>query len=490
MSPRRQAWWWSAWCFVVFGFFNSCAGHRDAQTTGDLLSSGAWTPSPGLALSALRAAGTDDGDINRYLAYANAVLGRPYQGYYVRPLEGWKVDASVLATGRDVNDPEATPPVRPDAPLVPYRDFLVEYPPGFFLFAVPPALVALDLDGYRVLFSLGMALLLTAALAACARIARQVAPEVAPSLVPWATGMVLALGTIAVRRYDAVVALSLCALALFCLARRPALAGIAFGIGVAAKGLPLLLAPLPILFWASRRRWRELWIASLAACLVGLLIGLPFARAAGAQMLDLFAYHGQRPLQVESTGGALLILGRWFAPSSATLSQTYGSANVVAGWDGPLRVAAGLLPFAALAGVSAWSWWRMRQAANDRAAAAALLRGLCAALVGLMALGKVFSPQYLTWLLPLGVLVSLLDGRRARVLLLIAFALTQIIYPFAYRFGLANALHPAFGLLVLARNGLLLAWAAWLLRPSAPTEGPAQSRRLQKVTPSTAPSGR
>ena len=48
-------------------------------------------------------------------------------------------------------------------------------------------------------------------------------------------------------------------------------------------------------------------------------------------------------------------------------------------------------------------------------------------------------------------------------MLLVACALTQAIFPFGYSLGLADPLHPLFGALVLARSGLLVAWAALLL---------------------------
>jgi len=66
-----------------------------------------------------------------------------------------------------------TPAVPSARPLVPYRDFAVEYPPGFFLWALPPALITDDIDGYRLLFTLWMAALMTAALWLTMRIARR-----------------------------------------------------------------------------------------------------------------------------------------------------------------------------------------------------------------------------------------------------------------------------------------------------------------------------
>jgi len=100
------------------------------------------------------------------------------------------------------------------------------------------------------------------------------------------------------------------------------------------------------------------------------------------------------------------------------------------------------------------------------------VRAACATLAASMTLGKVFSAQYLTWLLPAGALASVLDGgRRRRTALLLlggAMLLTQLNQHLFFGI-LGNGPHPLMGLLFLLRNGLLLAWAVWILFP-----GPAE----------------
>lgn len=463
---RRAA--WAAWCLVVLGLFNTCSTHREAWSTGRWLQEGRFEWSLATAIRALRAASTDDGDINRYFAYSNAVAGRPYQGRFVKPLDEWRAAAPPAIPDIDLEDPDVTPPVRPPGRMVPYRDFSVEYPPGLFLVILPIALVAQTMDSYFRLFSIVMGLLLTLALILCVRMARRLSParaESADSIIPWATGAALCLGTVLVRRYDAVIALSLCILVWGCMARRPVPAGLGFGLGVVAKGVPLLIAPIPMIHWIARRRWRELAIAAAAALGLGLTVGLPFLRAAGTHMLDLLRYHAERPLQVESTGAALLMVGRIFVPGSAAPSQGFGSTNVVGSWDGPLRAAAGVMPVIALIAVFAWAARASRR--SDKDAILVVIRAICAALVAQMTLGKVFSPQYLTWIFPLAVLISVVDGGARRGLLLAALGLTQIIFPFCYHLGLIYVAHPALGALVLARNTLLMAWAVRVLRAAS-----------------------
>jgi hypothetical protein len=238
--------------------------------------------------------------------------------------------------------------------------------------------------------------------------------------------------------------------------------------------MPLLLTPLLLAYFvAEKRRLDAVWTALLAGA-IGVLATAPFARSAGASMLDMFAYHGARPLQIESTGGALLVFARLFAPASAWVSNTYGSTNVVGSWDAPLKALASVLPPAALLATYAFGWRDLRGAQDDPSRARALVRWSCVALASFMVLGKVFSPQYLTWLLPLGLVASLMDPRpRSRRMLFAAFLLTQCIWPFCYCIHLASNLSPVFGALVLGRNALVGAWA-WTIarRPSRVTASP------------------
>jgi hypothetical protein len=463
MSTGRRTVSAYGWLAIVFVLFNSCAGHRETWKTVAWLGGGDWTPGIVSAARGIRAACNDDGDVNRYLAYANALLGRPYQAYYVRRIDAWKAEPQ--DDGTDYNDPSVVRPVRPPGRLVPYRDFSVEYPPGFFPFAVLPALFTSDMDAYRVLFSISMGLLLTLALALCVRIAERVLPpRRAAALVPNSAWAALAAGVILVRRYDATVSLSLCMVVWGCLFRKPIVAGLGLGLGIAAKGVPILVAPLALAFWLTRRRRSEAAVAGVTA--MGILLSLagPFVFAARSHAFDLFAYHAERPLEIESTGGALLLLARFVAPGGVTLSRAYGSSNAISTWDGLVGTTSGALLVVALVCVGIWAVFRMRREADDLAATTLLVRASCAALVAWMVFGKVLSPQYLTWLVPLGALASLVEGGSTEKLFLGALVLTQIIYPFVFKIAGSGTLSPWFGALVLVRNGLFGAWGISLLR--------------------------
>jgi hypothetical protein len=240
MFTRRWFIGWGAWCSVVFILLNGNSSHTEADATGHWLLSGQWTVSVSMVVRSIRGAWVNGGDICRYMAYANAALGRPYQGYYIQPLETWRVDESILRAGKDPETPGDIPLVTPPHRVVPWRDFSSEHLPIVFALAVPPALLTDDPDRYRLLFSLLMGALLTAALGVVVRIgAHLLAPAHVTAVVPWAALMAVAAGTILVRRYDAAVSLGLCLLVWGCVVRKPVIAGLGLGPPPPARGFQL-----------------------------------------------------------------------------------------------------------------------------------------------------------------------------------------------------------------------------------------------------------
>jgi hypothetical protein len=87
------------------------------------------------------------------------------------------------------------------------------------------------------------------------------------------------------------------------------------------------------------------------------------------------------------------------------------------------------------------------------------VRHAAAAVVAFVALGKVLSPQFMIWLVPLVVLV----GGTELVLLALALATTQLWFPFRY-WDLVKEFDPLASWLVLVRDLLLVALLVALVR--------------------------
>jgi hypothetical protein len=394
-------------------------------------------------------------DLTRYRAYANAALGKPYLAYYVRSEAEWR---RAFAAGEhfEHEPPAITTPARP---LRPYRDFLVEYPPGFFLASLPPALVTTTETGYVIVFELMMVGFFVGAALCCSRLSPFLHAKAGTwTVFAWCVVAAALLGVISVQRYDAAVAFLVCAMCLATLSRKPIALGIASGLVVAVKLVPGVVAVLCAMYLVRQRRLRDVAVAAATGVVTLLLVALPVAYAAGSTIDRVMWYHVDRPLEIESTAAGLLALWHAVDPTAVSFVFSFGSNNVA----GPL-VEAGLwasniATALALAVVYLVAWRDLKRATPGAAEARVLAGASILALVVLIAFGKVSSPQYFTWLIPLGALMTLVDGRAATLAWFLgSMLLAQLVFP-----TLMNAVvrfAPWASALVLARNGALLVWA-------------------------------
>src|SRR5581483_4613295 len=148
----------------------------------------------------------------------------------------------------------------------------------------------------------------------------------------------------------------------------------------------------------------------------------------------------------------------------AQLAFNYGALHIASPWSAAILA---WLPvaFLALFGlVSAGAWGRFREeyAAGGRVAPETLIAYLFAALLAFIATNKVFSPQYIIWLLPFA---PLLRPRQALLVLAIA-AITIFLFPYNYNELMAMQWQPV--VLLNVRNLLVVLLFGWQLIERAP----------------------
>jgi hypothetical protein len=345
---------------------------------------------------------------------------------------------------------------------VPYRDFALEYPPAALpVFALPSLLRARDGDliNYEHWFEaemvvcgvLALAFMLSILLRLGAGSARLAAALGFAALSP------LLLGSIVLSRFDLwPAALTTGALAAVVAGRDRLGAGV-LGLAAAAKLYPAALLPLA-LAWAWKRSGRREAAACLGAfALVVLACVLPFLVLAPHGLYDALTRQTSRPLQIESLGAGFLLVAHALGGLGITMRSGHGSQNLVGGFPDALAAGQTVLQLAALLGI--WVWFARGPAERER-----FLRGWAAAVCAFVALGKVLSPQFLVWLVPL---VPLVRGRRgacAGGMLALALVLTQLWFPFHY-WRLALQFGTRESWLVLARDLVLVALLAALVWP-------------------------
>jgi Glycosyltransferase family 87 len=313
---------------------------------------------------------------------------------------------------------------------VPYRDFGLEYPPGALPAFVIPSLLRSpdgDLDRYRDRFEAEM--LVCGGLAVLFVLSALLSLEAGPVRLGLALGFTalapLLLGSVVLSRFDlwpaAITAGALAAL----LAGRDRLGAGVLGLAVAAKLYPVVLVPVAGI-WIWRRSGRRTALISLAifAAVVAACF-LPFLALSPHGLWESVTRQSNRPLQIESLGAGVLLVLHQVAGIGITMQSSHGSQNLAG--TGPDAIAAlqSVLQLAAV--VAVWVWFARGPMERDR-----LVRAFAASVCAFIAFGKVFSPQFLIWLVPI---VPLVRGRRGLVagsILALALVLTQLWFPFRY----------------------------------------------------------
>ncbi|MFN8121447.1 MAG: glycosyltransferase 87 family protein [Thermoleophilia bacterium] len=339
---------------------------------------------------------------------------------------------------------------------LPYRDFDVEYPPGAALLFWAADLLP---GRYEIAFQALMSA------CACAAAAGIVATGRALDLPLWRVtagaalvpASVWMLGDLSLPRYDLAVTALLAWLVWCAVTGRWRAAWLLMAAAVLMKLVPAALAPALLVAHLHavppRRAARDLAPAVAA----GLAVVVPAALAAPAGLWRSVAYHLERPLQIESTGSALLLAAHHIGGLPVRVVRTYGSDNLEGGLPQALATAGSLLGVALAALLAVLLHRRLRAA--DGADPRYLASVLAATLLVLIATGKVLSPQYLLWL---PAVVALLPGRRGIAVLPLMLAvlwLSHRVFPVGY-LGLVEELDPRTVILLCARDVLLVVLAA------------------------------
>lgn len=341
-----------------------------------------------------------------------------------------------------------------DAGAVPYRDFSLEYPPGALPVFVLPSLA--PADDYRTVFELlmgvcgaVMVVLVVATLAAVgAGRARLFAAAAFAGLAP------LALGPVVLTRFDLWPAMLTAGVLAALAGGRSRIGFGVLGLAAAAKIYPLVLLPLALVYVARRRGAREAVVCLVVLTAVLAVVLVPFAILAPDGLVNSFERQTGRPLQIETLGASILLAAHqlgWYAP---TVVDSFGSQNLAGGLPDALATAETALQILAVIGV--WVLFATARGGREQ-----LLAASAAAVTAFVSLGKVLSPQFLIWLVPLVPLVAGGYGLAGSGLLLAALVLTHLWFPGRYWDLVELDGAPAW--LLVSRNAALVALLAVLV---------------------------
>ncbi len=343
----------------------------------------------------------------------------------------------------------------------PYAEVRFEYPPYALLAFAPAALVSSSLREFQLAFGLELLAVdvgIRVALLWAAR-ERRGAWGYAPFLAYAAVAQLQAFWLY--KRFDLVPA-ALTLLAVLALSSaRGAVAGAALIAGIGTKVYPVVLLPLGLV-QSVRNGVLRRFLAGAA------LAGVPLAALALVwPVLRAVRFHSARGLQVESLWASVLwLLRRWTGVEWVHAAASY-------------EVQGGLAPAVLRAAVVVWALGTagavlLSTRPPDGPDAGGLAARALLPVLALVALGPVFSPQYVLWTTVLAALLVDPDRWRMALAPLAAALLTRVTYPApGYQTGLSTALTAA----LVVRNLLLVLGLALLAVSTRP------ARRAHRASP-------
>ena len=238
------------------------------------------------------------------------------------------------------------------------------------------------------------------------------------------------LGTTSFARFDLLPGI-LCGVAVLLMVGHPRVAAACAAVATAVKLWPVLVLP-GLLAVARPRRG-----ATVVVLAVGGALALGSVAAAGwARLFSPLSFQAERGLQIESVAATPAMLAWWLVPERWQVAYVQAShAYEIDGAGVGLLVTVSTLAtlvYVVLLAAACWWLWRFR----DRVGPGLAVWFMLAAVTGFTVVGKVLSPQYLIWLLPIALAgLAVADSRVLRSWvagLLVAAGLTHAVFPVGY----------------------------------------------------------
>jgi uncharacterized membrane protein len=351
---------------------------------------------------------------------------------------------------------------------LPYRDFNLEYPPFALLPFVLPRMVALGLAKnyyiYAFLFLLENILFSTINMLLLLRVVSVYAsqPQRIRALVFY-TLFTLIISPVLLWRYDLFPTVLTVVALVAVLSNRPTLAGISLGLGVAAKLYPLMLLPVFTVYFFTNKSYRailNIWLGTLGTVFLSFL---PFLITTKDKLFSFLDYHKERGLQIESLpAGLISLVHKWGLIELKTVAG-YGSRNIVSPLDDIVLAVLPLLLIILYISMLVSCWYRFREerSKSELMKVDSLVAYTLLALLIFIITNKVFSPQYIVWIIPFA---ALLKPRYA--IFMLGVCITTYIMA---SFGSFRELDYVKILWLNLRNLLILGFSIWIFLDYLPS---------------------
>ena len=320
---------------------------------------------------------------------------------------------------------------------------IMEYPPFALVFMAIPRLFGWTPEAYEVFYVIEVLVFMIIGLIYTDKLAEHFGRDRKNSMLAYSVLMVLLLEFVT-DRYDIFPAVLTLMSFYYFVKSRYAWAFILIAIGMMTKLYPAMLFPIYFLLFAVKGEWKEAFKGTAVFIIATLAIVIPVMIVEPDMIWNFLNYHSDRPLQIESVAASLIYPLAMLGLTTVTITSakdpgSFGSDNligpipdVVVGFLSPLMVACVL----AVCFYFAFVYRRGDEGGRSKALGLAVAGVMLAFIV----FGKVFSAQYLIWVVPPVVFLLMFEEDMFRNTLfkvtVAAFIMTQA--DFVYNVGVLH----------------------------------------------------
>lgn len=361
-----------------------------------------------------------------------------------------------------------------------------EYPPLAMVFFAIPRLFGSSPWGYETAYVAMMWAFMVLGLLMADRTARDLGYSRGRAMGLYSL-LVLLLLEFVLDRFDMIVAVFVIASLMFFAEGRSRMSFLMLAIATLLKVVPAVLFPVLLIALIAQGRRRDALEGAVLYIMAGAAVMAVFWLVEPDSVTSFLDYNSDRPLQIESVAASFLyplsmmgVSDMWI--QSADEEGSHLSDNLRGSL--PDDVASVLLPVTCIAVLAVWALYAWRESRGPSGGIGTMALACLAAMLMFLVTNKVFSSQYLLWLVGPVLLVLMTSGRReGRAVLRLTVAvivLTQLnfAYNVGYLGGGANI--DDLGMMILLVRSvvciaLLLLCLMPFLRGTGPVDGSMES---------------
>ncbi len=336
---------------------------------------------------------------------------------------------------------------------------VTEYPPFALVFFVIPRFFGDTPWTYNIAYVAEVLVFMVVGLLLVSRLAKRLGHNPRRAMVVYGI-LILVMIQLVADRYDIFPTVLMLASFYLFVTKRYFWAGVVLAIAAMTKLYPAVVFPLYLIYLLHERNWRGTFGAFCGFLIAEMTIVAVCWLIEPQLITNFLSYHTNRPLQIESFPASLLylfsifgLIDVWMQP--ATAEGSYGSDNLMGAV--PDIVASAMMPIMIALTLLAYATYLATARRTVREGSLRLLElSVILVLMIFMVMNKVFSSQYLIWIIPPVAFVLCLYerggfGRRLWASMVLMLVLTQL--NFAYNVGYCSGEIGDLGMLiVLARN--------------------------------------